>query len=291
MKRLAICFFVFWSLGFRGWHFTDDPETSDFDNDWDGAAFTWSQSGSLETATGNTADGRLIRKTDASVDSDVQIRAMSVGSNIPFGPVCNWINGNNFYMVYARSSGTVRIYKKISGSYTVLATKAYTFSNSTYYNLRITSADNGANKDLECFVDGVSELTASTSSKLGSGRAGFDANPAGSTINIEWFTFDLSMTATSVDPTYGRHSGGEAATIVGTSFGDEMQLEFDGTTATSIASEPTTIITGVTPANGQEPCDVVVGFGTAGSPEHAVTITDGFTYWLRGGHGTLGGGQ
>lgn len=295
MKRAAICFFVFWSLGFRPWHFTASI-TSDFTEYDDISDVTWTQSGSILTITAPAlAQGWIYRNTDASVDSTVEIRGRTTttGANTAIlGIVANRQSDTQLYMCQMREdTNQVKSFIHNSG-FTVISSASETINQNTWYRLKITTADNGGNKDVECFLDGSSSISGSTGTQYGSGEAGVYASPRSSSASGEvgWLAYDLSLGVTSIDPTLGRHSGGEAVSVVVTSAGDEMQLYFDANPATSVVSEPTTLITAITPENSNEPCDVIVGFGTAGSYEYAVTITNGWTYRLIGGLGTTGGG-
>src|SRR3990167_1560562 len=178
-------------------HFTTDSSGS-FDEEQDGSDATWTvdTGNSIVSVTGGSADTRWIRKTDASVNSTVEARMKSAGG-APFGVLANWQSGTQFYLAYLRSGGEFRLYLK-SGGYSVLASKAYSTSNGTYYRVKLATVTNGANKDLTGYIDGVSELTASTATLFGSGRAGMMPNAAPGQVDIDWFAFDTAVNPTSI---------------------------------------------------------------------------------------------
>ena len=268
----------------RPFHFTTDTTTS-FDEEQDGTDATWTvnTASSIVSVTGGSADSRWVRKTDASTNSTVQMRTKSA-SAAPFGIFANWQSGTQFYLAYLRSGGTFQLFVK-NGGYTVLASKAYATSNGTYYKIKLTTVTNGANKDLEGFVDGVSELTASTATLFGSGRMGMMANAVGQ-VDFDWFAPDTSITVTSISPSSGIDNGGDPVVIVGTDFGDGALPYIDTTVCTGITVTPTTSIVATTPAGTAGVVNVVVKFGTSGSEEYTGTLTSGYTYLANWGAGS-----
>lgn len=297
MKVVHVCFIVLvtpFLLGFQPFHFTTDPVGSGFTATVGGTS-DWTQSGSILTCGTTNTEHILVRDTDTSDDMTVESRSRRVGDS-EYGPGANRQDDTNYYLWYAWTSSAkfALFVRTTGGGFSEVCGYGVSPADSTWYNMKITTQTDGSNKILNAYLDGILRCgPVTTATKMVNGDAMYRTLPYGGPVGKsehEWFAFDLSLGATSIDPTLGRHSGGEAVTVTGTSFGDEMQLDFDSTAATGVASEPTTIITATTPENSSEPCDVIVGFGTAGSYEYAVTITNGWTYRLMGGLGTTGGG-
>lgn len=250
----------------RPFHFTVDPlSPATFDQEDDGVAVTWAQSGTILEATGSTgADSRLIRKMDTENAASVEARAKaSVSVNGPWGVVCNWQSITEFYMSYAGSAGTFRIFAR-DGGFSILASKSFTFTNDTFFIVKLETADNGADKDVEGFVNGVSELTATTSIKFGAGRCGIDANPtAGSTITFDWFAPKTVIQVKAITPSVGTRTGGQAVEIKGEDFGEGALVDIGGVAATSVVVTPNDTIHCVVPAAAADgDVDVTVKFGT-----------------------------
>lgn len=262
----------------RPFHFTTDS-SSLFDEEQDGTDATWTvdTGNSIVSVTGGSADTRWIRKTDTANTSTVEIRAKSAAA-APFGALCNWQSGTQFYLAYLRSGGNITLFIK-NGGYTSLAATAYATSNGTYYRVKITATTNGSNKDLAAFVDGVSQITASTATVYGAGRAGIMPNAAGGQVDIDWFAFNTTPAITSIAPDGGPSATATSLTITGTDFGDGSVVTVGGTAATSVVATPNTSIACDTPTDQSTTrSNVVVSFGTAGSEEYASTAFNGFVF-------------
>ncbi len=90
-----------------------------------------------------------------------------------------------------------------------------------------------------------------------------------------------SMTVTNIFPAGGPLTGGQAVTITGTNFtvGD-TSVTLSGTALTNVVVQNSTTITGVTPAAGLGPKDVIVTSLSYASP---ATLVAGYTYSAGGG--------
>lgn len=258
-------------------HFTTNSAAS-FTEEQDGTDATWTvdTGNSIVSITGGSADTRWIRSTDVSVNSTVEIRGKSAGT-APFGCIANYQSGSQYYLAYLRSGGEFRLYYR-SGGYTVVANKAYSTSNGVYYRIKLTTVTNGSNKDLTGYINGVSELSVSTSTLYGSGRAGIQPNAAPGQVDIDWFVFDTVVNPTSVAPSSGALTGGTSIAITGTDFGDGSLVTIGGNAATGISVTPNTSISCVTPAGTSGSKNVIVKFGTSGSEEYTGTLMNGYTY-------------
>lgn len=96
----------------------------------------------------------------------------------------------------------------------------------------------------------------------------------GSDTEVDGYTYDSSVTCTSVTADTGPAAGGTAVTVAGTGFTNATSVKFGGVAATSVVIVSDISITCVTPAHAAGAVDVVVDAGTLGSG----TAAGGFTY-------------
>lgn len=272
----------------RPFHFTVDPlSPATFSTfHFSGATATWSQSGTEESATSTAlSEEWIIRDTDTENEGDCECLLKTVlgGANrSQFGPMINYIDSNNFYLAHCRAApqSDLRLMKRSGGTFTVETSKSFTWDTDRYYRVRMTSADNGSNKDLEIFVDGVSELSATSSVQHGAGGAAWIVNlqSSSATCRCDWFAFNLNPTVSSVSPVSGSVLGGTAVTLTGTDYGEGMLVDFGSNAATSVVVTPETSIACVTPALPTGSVDVTAKFGTVGSEEYSGALSLGYEY-------------
>ncbi len=266
----------------RPFHFTTDPFSLWTAVDRSGSS-TWVQAGSDLTAKDGLWDGILRRDNDTSNNATVEARQKHswLKDGEDFGVVCN-VQGTTQFYLWVRQrfiNNKVRLFQFNSG-FTQLSDKTKTYTGGTYVRMKITSLDNGSNKDLEGFIDGVSEATATTSLKLGAGNGGIEArvDNVNTTMDVDWWVMDPAITVTSVDIPRGDPSGGEPRVITGVDIGDGSIAEFGGTNATNNVATPNTSLACDTPAHDVGLVDVKVKFGTAGVEEFFGVLVNGFTY-------------
>ncbi len=264
----------------RGYHFTID-ESVDFDEDQDSGSPTWTwdtANSRLELTNATAAHSRQVLKTITSDDQDVQGRYRTTNTNSFFGSMANWQSGTQFYMTFF-GGGNWTLFKR-DGGFTQIGSASGGPTANTYFVVRLTTATNGSNKDLNMYVDGVLKIgPVSTSTLFTNGRAGFNFLAATSqTVTAEWWAFDLSLGVTSLDPNSGTEAGGTNVAITGSDIGDGSLAEFDGIGATGIVVMSATQLNCVTPAHVPAAVDVKIKFGTLGSEEFIGTLINGYTY-------------
>lgn len=268
----------------RSFHFTTDPSSLWTEVNLINSA-VWTQSGTLLNASGSAnAEVLYVRDTDTSNNATVEARQRFDTWNINFqgfGVICNQ-QPNKFYLfVWVRSGGgdTVRLFTFNSG-YTQNSSASKAYTPNTFARMKITSTDNGANKDLEGFVDGVSETTGSTVVQFTGGQGGVYVRLLNTAddMDIDWWAMDLNIAVTSVVPSTGLEAGGQSVDILGSDIGDGSIGEFGGVNATNNVASPNTSLTCDTPSLAAGLVDVRVKFGTLGSEEYSGILTDGYLY-------------
>lgn len=269
----------------RPHHFTlGDPGT----NGWtkqSGVLSTWGWSGTQAEATVSAADET--RLTLDGVTSDEQIvetRARTVLSGVDdgiFGLVCNHVGVDQHYFFQARSTlGVLRTFLWNSGA-SELASKSFTFTPNTFYRMKVTSVNNGGNKDLEVFINGVSEQTSSTAVKFGSGLAGLYAGPrsASAQADFDWAAIDTVITISTITPNIIDTDGGQEIEVEGTDFPvDGAIVKIGGVAVDNLVVNSGISMTFNAPSglSGGDH-DLTIEFGTFGSEEYSATEVDGIT--------------
>lgn len=269
----------------RSFHFTTNPSSLWTQTDIVGT-FTWSQSGTDENVVRNSGTGQtvFIRDTDTADEQTVEIRAKASGwtsINQGFAVVANYVDSGNFYMAHiGKFNNKDNIFRVTGGTYFVIASTTDVYVADTYVRIKITTVNNGANKDLEMFRDGVSVLTASTSTKYGTEQAGifYASSSSAQSADFDWWAFDLDIVVNSVAPPSGPEAGGQSVDIVGSDIGDGSIGEFGGVNATNNLATPNTSLTCDTPSLAAGIVDVRVKFGTPGSEEYSGILIDGYLY-------------
>jgi len=252
-------------------------------------AGNWSQSGSLETAfrTSGPAGGSisaLVRNTDTADEQTVEARVKAspwTNDEQGFSVLANFIDSDNFYYGnIQRFQGLARIVKVVAGVFTVMTQTSSPYSSGTFVRIKLTTENNGSNKDLEFFRDGVSLLTVSTSDKHGTGQAGllYHGVASGNINDYDWWAFNMSQNISSVVPSSGGVSGGTNVAINGTDIGDSTLAEFGGLPATGNVATPNTKLDCITPAGALGFVDVKIKFGTLGSEEFTFTLASAYEY-------------
>ena len=264
----------------RPFHFTIDPDPF-FTKSDDGGTGTWVQSGTVWTVTtAGATNSRQIRDTDTATDQTVHGRGKhtNVSGSNSFGLVANYTNASNFYLFIAEP-GTWSLYVVSGGAYNLVGSAAVTISNNTYYVLKMTTANSGSDKVINCYANGTLVIgpitTATQFGNLPGGMWHRDTTSA-ATGTWDWWAFNTApviSSATSVPTTGG------TSTITGTDFGDGTLTYLDGTLATATVT-PNTSIAATAPASatGVKEVDVTVKFGTSGSEEYTYTLSGGLFY-------------
>lgn len=152
--------------------FSDDFEDGDYSG-WSKNGGSWSvitdgtrvfkQASTSATAyayTGSTS------WTNYSVQARMKVLTFN-GTGRPAGVCARFISTSNFYYAVLKNNNTLEIGKRVSGSMTALASKAYTINTGSWYTIRLEVNGNL----LQCYVNGTSELSANDST-FTSGRIG-----------------------------------------------------------------------------------------------------------------------
>ncbi len=250
----------------RPFHFTIDPFSLWTVVDRSGSS-TWVQAGSDLTASVGLWDGIFRRDNDTSNNATVEARQkhnwLSDGED--FGVVCNMQGTTQFYLwVWQKFvNNKVRLFVFDSG-FTMLSDKTKTYTAGTYVRMKITSLDNGANKDLEGFIDGVSEATATASLKLGAGKGGIEARvqTASSILDTDWWALDTVLAINSVTPNTGLLDETTPVVIDGDDFGDGTLVDVGVQAAQNVVVVSPTQINCDFPPAASGKVNVIAKFGT-----------------------------
>lgn len=165
-----------------------------------------------------------------------------------------------------------------NSGFTQLSNVTEDYTANTDTNMKLTTKDNGANKDLEGFVDGVSKTTASTGTKYASGRSGIYTRVINHDMITDWWTLDMGLSISSVNPSFGEVGGGDNIVINGTDIGDGTLVDFGGIPPTGVVVTPNNKIDFVNPPGNPGFVDVTIKFGTLGSEEYISTVLEGYKY-------------
>ncbi len=120
-----------------------------------------------QTSTSTTAHAYTGNSAWTNYSIQARAKALSLGSNGYFGLLVRFQSSSNYYALTLGNSGKVELRKKIGGSTTILASKAYSVTAGTWYTMKLVV--NGT--ALQGYVNGALELSAADSS-LASGKAG-----------------------------------------------------------------------------------------------------------------------
>lgn len=247
-------------------HFTTDPSLRWTAVDTIGSS-TWTQAGSDLTASAGDFEGIFRRDTDTSNNATVEARQKHdwLQNDELFGVVCNVQGTTQWYLwIWQRfANHKVRLFSYNSG-FTMLSDKNKAYTPGSYVRMKITSADNGSNKDLEGFVDEVSEATASTSFKLGAGNGGIMVrvkNPS-SEMDVDWWALDTVLAINSVTPNSGLSDETTSVVIDGNDFGDGTLVDVGIQAAQNIVVVSPTQINCDFPPSVSGKVNVIVKFGT-----------------------------
>ncbi len=104
--------------------------------------------------------------TDYSVQAKTKILSFN-GTNRPVGVCARFQSTSNFYYLTLNSANKIELGKRVSGSYTVLASKSFTVQSGTWYTLRLSVSGN----QLEGFINDASQLRV-TDSQFITGKIG-----------------------------------------------------------------------------------------------------------------------
>lgn len=250
----------------RPFHFTTDPSSlwTAFDL---GGSSSIVQSGTILTFGGNF-ETVFIRDTDTSNNTTVEARQQHdwISNNEGFGVVANFQSSSQWYLFgWFRFAGggdqRLRLFVFNSG-FTQLSNVTENYTANTDTNLKLTTKDNGANKDLEGFVDGVSKTTASTSTKYGTGRGGIYTRVINHDMIADWWAFDTVLAINSVTPNAGLFDETTPVVIDGNDFGDGTLVDVGVQAAQNIVVVSPTKITCDFPPATSEKVNVTVKFGT-----------------------------
>lgn len=281
-------------MGHRPFHFETDPMGSGWTNMLGNAAH-WTHAGSIWTCGVGTGEHVAFRDTDTSDDATVDTRVRRDGT-VEFGVLANGQNSTTYYTWYSQTSTSkfVIFVRTTGAGFTNVCTYNVLATDLQWYRMRLTTETDGSNKILNAYLDEVLRCgPVTTATQHSNGQGGFVAWPYGTPgdVDHEWFAYDTVMTATDISPKFGPRAGGDSVTITGTNFVDKVEVTIGGVAATNESLSPTTVVTADVPANAAGGSgDVVVGFGTVGSPEYTATITSGYLYRVFGGMGTSGMG-
>jgi pectate lyase len=116
-------------------------------------SYVYKQSGTSTTA-------HAYNGTTSWANYSVQARAKALsfnGTGRYIGIAARYSSSSNYYFMVLTNSNTVEIRKKVGGSVTTLASKAYTVTTGTWYTLKLVVSGTS----LQAFVNGVQELSAS----------------------------------------------------------------------------------------------------------------------------------
>ncbi len=105
--------------------------------------------------------------TNYTVQARVKILAFN-GSNRPVGILARYSSTSNYYAAALTNANTAVIQKKVSGSLSTLASKAYTVTTGTWYTLKLVLTGT----KLDFYVNDVLQASV-TDSSLSSGKVGF----------------------------------------------------------------------------------------------------------------------
>ncbi len=183
-------------LGFRPFLWNDD-QTALWTVFNSFGAITWSSAPPVLNATsGVDSEGWFIRNTDEADTQVVEVATTNVlagGNACQMGVIANYQSSVRFYLLHARTNGSQDLRLLVNNSgFTQVASKSFTLTAGTEYVLKITSVTDGTNKDLEGWVDGVQELTATTAVRYGSERAAIYSHPltGSADCNSSYFSFN-----------------------------------------------------------------------------------------------------
>lgn len=104
--------------------------------------------------------------TNVNVQADVKVASWSASSGRTVGLLARYTNTNNYYL-FIYEDGSLYIKKKVAGTLTNVASKAYTFNTGAWYTFK--GVVNGTT--LTMYVNGVQELTG-TATGLTAGKVG-----------------------------------------------------------------------------------------------------------------------
>ncbi len=153
--------------------FSEDFEDGNF-NGWSTSGGSWSvvtdgtkvDKQSSVSANAHTYTGTATW-SNYTVKARVKLLSFN-GTDRPVGLCARFQSSSNFYALTVSNANKLEIRKKASGSFTTLASKAYTAQTGTWYDFKLVV--NGSN--ITAYVNDVLELTASDSS-FATGRIGF----------------------------------------------------------------------------------------------------------------------
>jgi parallel beta-helix repeat protein len=164
---------------------------------WTVSGGTWTviADGTKVTKQTSTATTYLYNGTSSWTNYAISARVKSGASGYLNGIAGRYKDTNNFY-VLALQNGTVVLKKKVSGSWTTLASTSFSFSTSTFYTLKLEM--NGT--ALKGYVDGTQKLTA-TDSSLSSGKIAFRCEASCSYDDVTVNDFSAATPTPAVTPT------------------------------------------------------------------------------------------
>lgn len=233
-------------------------------------ALTWSQSGTLLTGSVGNFESVFIRDTDTSNNATVEARQLFNGWNVngeAFGVVCNKQSTDDFYMLawltFTGGGDRLRLFRRTPTGFIQLTNVTKSYTAATFTLMKITSVDNGANKDLIGFVDGVSETTATTV-QLTDGRGGVFASVKGASnsADTDWWALDTVIAINSVTPSAGISDETTPVVIDGDDFGDGTLVDVGVQSAQNVVVVSPTQINCDFPPSASGKVNVIVKFGT-----------------------------
>jgi hypothetical protein len=107
-----------------------------------------------------------VASTNVNVQADVKVASWSASTGRTVGLLARYTNTSNYYL-FIYEDGQLMIKKKVGGTLSTVASKAYTFNTGTWYTFK--GVVNGTS--LTMFVNGNQELSATTTG-LTAGQVG-----------------------------------------------------------------------------------------------------------------------
>lgn len=123
---------------------------------WTETAGSWSVASEAVTTTDTSAV--LLSNTsqpDGTGEQTLTVDLKSSASNDLLRVIVGWVDSSNYHFVEVKiaTSGVIRLYKRSSGSNTLLTSAAYTFATDTFFS--ITACLNDAQETFSASIDGT----------------------------------------------------------------------------------------------------------------------------------------
>lgn len=151
--------------------FSDDFEDGD-STGWTVVSGSWSvvtDGTKVFKQTGTSGEGLVYAGSSSWTNYTVQakVKLYDMISLAASGIIGRYVNSSNFYMLRLHQSGKVQLYKKVSGTFTMLQESTVTVNTNTLYTLKLVMSGSA----LTGYVDGVQKVSV-TDSSISSGCIG-----------------------------------------------------------------------------------------------------------------------